>query len=66
MEKISNYLLRRRHRINEQKRAANLIRNSNCVGTTADLFRQQPHRILTRDVLEQEKSSLLQTVNFYK
>lgn len=65
MEKLFNYLHRRRAVINEKKRIANLLRNSNSFGTTANLSRQKPHRILAGNVLEEKRDSLVTTVNLY-
>ena len=68
MEKLFNYLRRCRADIDEKKRVTNLLRNSNSFGTTANLSRQQPHRILTGNLLEfteLKKDSLVTTVNPY-
>lgn len=62
IEQVRRLRIQRRKARDEERRQANLAYNSNCIGTTADLFRKQPSRIFTGDSLitdlTNKKSSL--------
>lgn len=46
----------RRNKKRRQKRIANIVTNSNCIGTTAYLFNRNRPRAVARDLMTNKKS----------
>lgn len=46
----------RRNKKRRQKRIANIVTNSNCIGTTARLFDSEWPRAVTRDLMANKKA----------
>jgi len=55
MESLHQYIFRYRSQVERKAYHDNLVSSSNCLGTTANLFKQKP-RVLAGDNLEQQKS----------
>jgi hypothetical protein len=55
MESLHQYIFRYRSQVERKAYHDNLVSSSNCLGTTANLFKQKP-RVLAGDNLEQQKA----------
>lgn len=55
IKRLLRFWEQRRNRKRCQKRIANIVTNSNCTGTTANLFNDDRPRAITGDLMAEKK-----------
>lgn len=64
VKQIFRFWQQRRATFERKRRISNLVANSNCIGTTANLFNDDRPRAITGDLMAEKKPDCNRTIKY--